>query len=348
MPDVVEGNGINSDAIIRKLAGFQTLIPQYDNISAITPKYFIDNVEQITSLAECTEPEKLLILRSRIRGDALTSIIHSPDLNQEKDYNTFKNKFLAYFDTKYSLGARQRQFSDCRMLPRELARTYADKVAVTTQNFFSNPDLTNPQVKNIFENTKLAKFIEGLLPNYKQSVVLKDPKTFQEAVEFLERLQSNESSPLNTEPSQTVNTVGVDSSKDELKSLIEAHTLHTQQMVNTLTKEIENLKLQTQQNSTRAQENSHSDNPQRRFANSSYQNQNRNFEFRNSPSCRFCNKNSHYSSNCYYNPDNKRSFRGRSNFQRYGRGDNSQRNTGRGTFTRQSRGGTRQYEKSGN
>lgn len=49
------------------------------------------------------------------------SIINSPDLNQEKNYNTFKDKFLAYFETKYSLGARQRQFSDCRMILEELA-----------------------------------------------------------------------------------------------------------------------------------------------------------------------------------------------------------------------------------
>lgn len=325
-----ENEGQQTDAIIRKLAGFQTLIPQYDNITAITPKFFIDNVEQITTLANCTNEEKLLVMKSRIRGDALTNIINSPDLNQERDLEEFKKKFLAYFDTHYSLGARQRQFSNCKMLPREPVKVYAAKVSLATQHFFDTPDLTNDGVKGIFEQSKLAKFIEGLLPCYKQSLILKDPKTFDEAVNFVQMLQANEISSFDTEPNPSVNNINTNAVTDQIKTFIEAHAAHTQEIVNSLTKDVESLKLQSQQHSRQPRvEYARPSFKQTSGYNNNYMRQNRHFTHRNSLSCNFCQK-SHRSVDCYYNPANKSNYRGR--FQRIGRGAFR----GRPTYTQKS------------
>lgn len=72
------------------------------------------------------------------------------------------------------------------MTNKELVKTYTARVAIAMQYFFENPDLTNAQVKALFEKNKLAKFIEGLLETYKQSVILKDPKSFDQAVIFVQ------------------------------------------------------------------------------------------------------------------------------------------------------------------
>lgn len=325
-----------SDTLIRKLAGFQTVIPQFDNLSAITPKYFIEHLENITDIAKCTKPEKLLILRSRIRGSALTSLISTPDLYQEKDYDEFKKKFLSYFDTQYSLGARQKQFSNCKMLPNEQVKTYAAKVALATENFFNAPDLTNEAIKTIFENTKLGKFIDGLLPHLKQSVILKDPKTFQSAVEFAQMLQANET-PNDSQILESVNNAIKYYDKNEIKDILEAHASNTMEMINSLTKEVEQLKMHTRQDSPRAH-NNHSFRPShRRGVGNSRYTQNRYYTQRNIPSCGICNK-SHFTSECYNNPANKTNFRGRFNtFRRNGRISHTMRGNNRENRSQTSR-----------
>lgn len=311
-------NSNDSDALIRKIAGFQTVIPQFDNLSSITPKFFVENLENITNLANCTKSEKLWIMRSRIRGDALSNLIHTPDLNNEKDYDEFKKKFLSYFDTQYSLSARQKQFSNCKMMPNEQVKTYAAKVSLATENFFNNPDLTNDAVKSIFEQTKLAKFIEGLLPDYKQSVLLKDPKTFQNAVDFVQLLQSNEISISDSPSEQTVNNISTNTSSNDIKNILQAHAMNTQEMINTLSKEVENLKLKSKQIPSRT-ENSYSFRTSQRRGAGRY-NQNRSFIQRNNPTCRYCNVWSHSTFDCFKNPVNRNNIRGRNaEFRRNGR-----------------------------
>lgn len=325
-----DANGNESDALIRKLAGFQTVIPQFDNISAITPKFFIEHLENITDIAKCTKPERLLILKSRIRGDALTNVINSPDLNQEKDYDEFKRKFLSYFDTQYSLGARQKQFSNCRMIPNEQVKTYAAKVALATENFFNTPDLTNDAIKTIFENTKLAKFIDGLLPCYKQSVILKDPKTFQSAVEFVQMLQANEISSNDSPIMETVNAISKNTANSEIKSILEAHALNTQEMISALTKDVERLKLRTQ-NPPQVYNNHLFRTPYKRTSGYSRYNYQRSFPNRNIPTCSHCHSYSHSTFECFKNPTNRNNFRGRQvMFRRNGRVSHSSQNYVRG------------------
>ena len=299
--------------IFQKIAGFQAVIPQFDNISAITPKFFIDNVETITTLAKCSEDEKLLVLKSRIRGDALYSVINSPDLAQEKNYVEFKRKFLAFFDTKISLATRQQLFSNCKMLMNEPVKIYAARVAMATQRFFNAPDLTNAAVKDLFEKSKLSKFLEGLLPSYKHSALMKDPQTFQEAIDFVELLQTNEAS-LNSDYERSLDPlVGkIDSSakqitNDEIKQLIELQSAKTQQIVEGLTKEVENLKINTFQNSI--PQNSERYNQSNRasyFTNIQRQNSRNNNASRFFPSCQFCGKTNHLSQNCFQHPNKRR------------------------------------------
>lgn len=162
-------------------------------------------------------------MRSRLCGDALTNIIHTPDLNNKKNFDEFKKKFLSYFDTQYSLNARQKQFSNCKMLPNEQVKTYAAKVSLAKEKFFNNLDLTNDAIKTIFEQTKLAKFINALLPDYKQSVILKYPKTFQSAIDFIQLLQSNDISASDSPIEQTVNNISTNTNSKYIKNILEAH-----------------------------------------------------------------------------------------------------------------------------
>lgn len=208
------------------------------------------------------------------------------------------------------------------MQPREPVKVYGARIALATQQFFDNPDLSNEAVKTIFEQSKLAKFIDGLLPIYKQNLILKDPKNFEEAVSFIQILQANEISSLDNETDPTVNNINTSAVTDQLKNLIEKHALHTQEIVNSLTKEVENLKLQNRQQTQRPRvEYTRPPFRQPQMYNNNRSRQTGYPVHRNSPSCSYCYKNSHETRQCYSNPSNRGNYRGRIHqFQRNGRG----------------------------
>lgn len=88
------------------------------------------------------------------------------------------------------------------MQARELVKLYAARIALTTMNFFNNPDLTNVSVRTSFEQCKLSKFLEGLLPELKYATLMKDPLTFQEALYNAELLETNKVFPSITKTCQ--------------------------------------------------------------------------------------------------------------------------------------------------
>lgn len=123
-------------SIITKLAGLQNIIPQFDNCSAVTPNYFLETFEAVTEAAKCTDSEKLMIIKSRIRGDALSHIINSPDLAEAVDYKSFVAAFRDFFTNKSSLVARHQSFSNVKMTPSESVKVYASRVSQAVKKIF--------------------------------------------------------------------------------------------------------------------------------------------------------------------------------------------------------------------
>lgn len=298
---VTQENGPGTSPL-QKLAALQSIIPQFDNLSAVTPEFFIENFEAIATMVQCSDEEKLIILKSRIRGEALSHLINSPDLNQEVNYTNFKKKFIAFFDKKVSLATRQQMFSNCRMQPGESVKLYAARVSLITQKFFNNPDLDNEAVKNLFEASKLSKFLEGLLPEYKHSTLIKDPQTFKEAVDYVELLETNKACfPQNSQDvtfpqgNIAVNAISSDITNKEIKQLLETHVQKTHDTIYNLTKEIDELRLTVNKNSPRNSKQFESNSRQSHINNRSSDYNNKSF-----PACEFCGKRNHLSKFCFY------------------------------------------------
>lgn len=302
-----------------KLAGLQNLIPQFDNNSAVTAKYFIDTVDNISEIAQCTPNEKLLLLKSKIRGDALSQLISSHDLSSETDYNDFKSKFLDYFGIKSSLASRQQNFSNCTMKAQEPVKNYASRVCNATHKFFGDINVNNEEVKALFEQTKLLKFIEGLSPEFKRELLIKDPQTFQEALNFVELLQNNER---HLQTVANVNTA-INTSQDDLLSLLIQHKKNTDETIASLSQQIETLQLK----SNRPYSNARSPSTNRFRDGNSFQTRNRSpqpyfdnnsrspyprgrttariertpAQHRNVSRCDICHKTNHITRSCFYN-----------------------------------------------
>lgn len=131
----------------------------------------------------------------------------------------------------------------------EPVKLFAARISLVTQKFFNKPDLTIPSVKTLFEQSKLSKFLEGILPEFKHPTLMKDPQTFQAALDFVELLEANKSCfPQHDQNSQTspmstsINTVSDQNSNKEIKSLLETRAKQTHDFICTLSNEVHKLK----------------------------------------------------------------------------------------------------------
>lgn len=289
---------------LQKIAGLQSIIPQYDGNTSVTPQYFLDNFEKFTTLVKCSDEEKIMFLKSKIRGDALAHLINSPDLSQEDNYERFKEKFLAFFEKKVSLATRQQKFSNCRMQAGETVKLYAARIALTTMNFFNNPDLSIPSVKALFEQCKLSKFLEGLLPDFKYATLMKDPQSFQDALDYVELLetnktcltQSNQDIPF-MQGINTVNAVSKEITIHDIKKLIETHAQQTHDTICTLSKEIEDMRLTSNNNNLSRNRSNFEPSFNRNSRGNNFTRQ------KNFPPCAICGKRNHLERYCFYKRD---------------------------------------------
>lgn len=199
---------------------------------------------------------------------------------------------------------RQQQFSNCRMEPGESVKLYAARISLVTRKFFNNPDLTIPSVKNLFEQSKFSKFLEGLLPEFKHPTLMKDPQTFQAALDFVELLEANilcfphqDQNSLTSSITNSINSVANQNpnvnSNNEIKSLLEAHTKQTRDSICTISNEVQKLKESTL---NKVQNTSNVNQNYKRLPNNS----GKFGHTRSFPACHNCGRTNHATYSCFY------------------------------------------------
>lgn len=299
---------------LSKLSSVHSLIPLFDSESAVTPSYFIDSFDRLAESVNASNSEKLLIIKTRIRGIALSHMIQDSELAGEIDYQEFKKKFLNFFETKSSPAFRSQQFSNCKMLPGETVKVFASRVSNATLKFLGQINTKDPEIAKIIENTKLAKFLDGVKPEIKKSLLAKEVQTFDKMVEFGELLELNDAmSQTNNETIQAINN------QPDYSELIHKHVQDTHQSISNLTRQLNELKMASQNNNAqRGMVRDFSANGQRdRYGRDEWRGRN-NWQRQNNMYCNLCHKNNHKTENCYFRPGatenntrNTQSFRGR-------------------------------------
>lgn len=265
-----------------KIAGYQNLVNNFDGDLFSNVTFFINNIESIGTLAQWDDAELIVVFKSKLRGPALQFFIDDPELNQEKVFKNVKEKFLKYFDQKTTLSQRQQLFSNCRQAPGESVRSFATKVANLTAKYFGAGNISKPDVVPIVDQTKLAKFLEGLQPSLKNLAINRNPKSFDEAVEQAQLDEINSQfSASEIVPINTFNSTQQSNIEDKLNKIVENQTKMTERLVHSLSEQMQNLRVQYTPRAPR------------------------NFTFaprHTQPSslhCVLCNRNNHLSHQCY-------------------------------------------------
>lgn len=192
----LNGNNTPSGTIVQNdlpsIAMIQNWIPNFDGVSAVTPEYFIETVNQLADKLLISDAQKILMIKTKIKGDALTRLINNSELSQEIDFKTFTTKFLAYFGQTQSLALRHQNLSACRQKPDEDIKNFAARLTKATRDFFGDVDIDKPEMKIVFNQTRLARLLESVLPQYRPQLLTKDVASFDEAIKYIQILQANQ------------------------------------------------------------------------------------------------------------------------------------------------------------
>lgn len=239
----LEGDRIRANArpevhAMSKLTSLHSLLPVFDSESNCTVTFFINSFEKLAESLGASEDEKLFVIKSKIRGPALDIVIRSSELSDETNYREFKRKFLEFFEAKVTLAYRQQLFSNCKMTPSESIKQFSLRVVNVSQRFLGKVDLKDINIKKVFDQLKLSKMIEGVIPKFKKVLLGRDPQTFEEAVQILELIE------LNDTLTQDELISNIASNRESgLEQLIKRQEEDSQQTIAALSRQVDDLKI---------------------------------------------------------------------------------------------------------
>ncbi|KAG8173899.1 hypothetical protein JTE90_003078 [Oedothorax gibbosus] len=301
----------NTDNVIpnpNKIAGYQTLVPNFDGEVFSNVAYFLKSLEDISTIAQWEDPEIIAVFKSKLKGPALQFFIADPELTIETAFSKIKEKFQNYFAPKSTLCHRQQMFSTCKQFPGESVRSFASRVSNLTITYFGQENAQKPDAAPIVNQTKLAKFLEGLNAPLRRLALSRHPSTFEDAIEksILDELNCQMTDSLesvnaaHSQPRQT-------SIESELANIMQKQAEKSNKILETLTEQVKSLSQiknhhVTPAESARPRTCIHCGRSNHTSANC--------FSLRSVPACIHCGRSNHISANCFSlrnNPNNPRS-----------------------------------------
>lgn len=257
-----------------RFAVFLPLIPNFDGESASECRNFFKTFDQIAKLANWNEEEKIIVLKAKIKGNALQVLLGNPQLFSEECYETLKSKFLEYFAVSQNLAIKQISFENCKQKQGETVKMLANRLSAAAINFLEGANTSNPEVQKVVDKIKLAKFLEALNPELQKETLKANPDTFDNAVKIASNMEMS-LSMYNTMSANSMQMAARDNSG--LAELINLQAAATNEMVAKLNAEVNNLKLQNAPNQYSANEQ----------------------QVNEQKHCLFCGKDNHYTNDCF-------------------------------------------------
>ncbi|XP_054713528.1 uncharacterized protein LOC129222989 [Uloborus diversus] len=292
MPDTPEQNqvpGMEQNPILpnpNKIAGYQNLVTIFDGEIFTNVEYFVKNLEDIGKIARWNDSELIAVLKSKLKGPALQFFMNDPELINEELFSNIKEKFIKFFENRTTLSHRQQQFSNCRQNPGESVRNFSSRVSNLTVNYFGLQNSSKEDAGPIVNQTKLAKFLEGLQTPLKRLALNRNPSTFEEAVE---NALLDEINMQFTDGTGNCNNCAIEPQsaiQNKLTEILDKQAEISNHMISTLTNHIQKMSIQEQS-------------PPPRYP--SPRNHQRNYL--RHQSCIHCGRDNHPSRSCWFQPN---------------------------------------------
>lgn len=246
---------------------FLNNIPKYSGDKE-TVSYFFDQLIDIAELNNLSEEEKIILLKSNLNGAALKFYLTSPSLRNEKSLIKIKEEFIKFFSDEDSLAQKHLLFNTISYSSNEPIKSLAHRIRSAAEEL--NDETNSFENNSLLDNIKKVKLYSVLPEKFRKKLIEKDPKTFNEAVEYAVKIESN----INTLNSIQLNNMLLTSNDSNNHAECMNQLSELKEQINMLKTE-----------SSKSEENKH----QRK---ENYNSQNL--------MCLFCGKTNHLIINCYH------------------------------------------------
>jgi len=152
-------------------------------------RFFFQQLDEVALISGWSNTQKLAVLKSRLKGNALSFFLSDNDLNSCRDYELVKQKLTDYFSSDLGLAEAQIAFNSIRQWTNEPVKAFAHRLLLASNNFLGSPQITTPEIKNMMDKVRLSKFVSSVLPQLQSDVLKLNPQSFEEAVKIASNSQ---------------------------------------------------------------------------------------------------------------------------------------------------------------
>ena len=223
--------GINQPPpAMAKNTNYINLIGTFEGESAQECTFFFDQIDEIAKVSNISEQEKVMIVRAKLRGRALSFLINDPTLSSLKNYDQIKTAFTNYFSENNDLTSNQLKFNNIKQLEGESVKDLAHRIMIASHNYLGISEaIINEETKKNLDKLRLAKFVSALNNQLQTEVIKSNPTSFKQAITIAGNLQN------------ALNTIA----HIRINNLLEDNTTDTraQQELHELRQQVNNLRL---------------------------------------------------------------------------------------------------------
>jgi hypothetical protein len=154
------------------------------------PEFFFRQFEDVSDLMKWSPLEKITILKSRLRGNALQLVLSDGELIQSQSYSHVKDTLLKFFSEEIGLGECQLQFNNCKQWEGEPVKNFAHRVIIASNKYLGTLNGgVNTLAEDVLDKMRLSKFLSASLPAIQTELIKLNPQTFQQAIDNAKRIQ---------------------------------------------------------------------------------------------------------------------------------------------------------------
>lgn len=184
----------SSSAMAPSLLALSNLIPSFGGDGSV--KEFLTVVEQVATMGLWNDATTLCLCKCKMLGAAKEFVWNDAKARSAKTFTELKQVLLSRFDTE-PLTIRVQRFMGARQLPSEDVRTFATRVQIlaqaTVMDSDGSPDAKSKMRQELLLEQVRSQFVAGLRDPVRRFVMSRDPKSFDDAVDFAAREEANES-----------------------------------------------------------------------------------------------------------------------------------------------------------
>lgn len=247
------------------------LLPNFDGKKENNIEYFIDQYDQVIKLAELHETLKVIVLKNKISGTARDTLINSPEIFNENNYENLKSKLIQMFKPCLSLEDAQDNFEKLKQNPTQTIGDFAKVLDAAANKYLVGSGLSDKEgAIEFLDKMKFTKFLDNIRPDIALEVRKIGPNTYTEAVEIGKKIEK----AFNSIPKESINTMTVADSNKLCETLFALNKKQSDE-INELKNQLAKINIASSQNSSKPE------------------------------ICEICNKRNHKTSMCWYNVKNK-------------------------------------------